>query len=91
MRGGQLGVVGRVEQSLDRDVAERRVGQVRVAVGHRQLGGLEPEVDPARVAARRPARTRREPRRLELAEDPEELEGDDPRAVRRMGRDAYPR
>ena len=31
---GELGVVRRIEQALDRDVTERRVGQERIAVGH---------------------------------------------------------
>ena len=66
---------------------ERRVGEVRVAIGHRELGGLDPEVDPARVGRRRPARTRDAGGGSSARQDREQLEGDDARAVRRVGRD----
>ena len=83
---GQLGGVRRIEQARDRDVATVWVGQVRVAIGHRQLGRLDPGVDPAGVG--HPVRAERSRAgRLELGEDGQDLEGDDPGAVGRMGRD----
>jgi hypothetical protein len=37
----ELGEVGRIEQALQRDVAGVGVGEVRIAVGHRELGRLD--------------------------------------------------
>ncbi len=84
---GEVGQARRVEQAIDRHVPKRRVGDVGVAVGHRQLGRLEPQVDPARIGdAVRPEGGRRG--RLEAFEDPEQLERHDTGAVGWVARDA---
>ena len=76
-----------VQEHLDRHVARGRVGQVGVAIGHGDLGGLQVEVDPARVGdAFRPEGARAG--RLEPLQQAEQLERDDTGAVRRVGRHA---
>ena len=82
LRGVRLG-----QERVDRDVDEVRIRQVEVAVGHRELRGFDPEMDPAGIVdAVRPER--RGGGRLERLEHVQDLQRHDPRAVRRVGRDA---
>ena len=43
------GCVSRIDEARDWDVAAVGVGQMRVAIGHGQLGRLDPGVDSVRV------------------------------------------
>ncbi len=82
----QAGQSRRVQQPVNGDVPEGRVGQRSVTVGHGQLGGLQAGMDPARIGdAVRPERGGRG--RGQIREDAEEFEGHDAGAVGRMGRD----
>ena len=75
------------EQPAHGDVPERRVRKVRVAIRVDELGGFQLAMDPGGVGPAVAA----EPggrRRLEALEDVEDLEGQDPAAVGRVGRDA---
>ena len=76
-----------VQEHLDRHLARGRVGQVGVAIGHGHLGGLEMEMDPARVGDTFRSEGARAGR-LEPLQQAEQLERDDPGAVRRVGRHA---
>ncbi len=84
-RGELRGVLLR-DQPLDRDVAEPGIGELGVAVGHRQLRGLDAQVDPASVG--HPGRPERGGgRRFEMLEDVDDLERNRPRRVRWVGGD----
>ena len=79
----QVRMVGRVQESTDRHVTERRVREVGIAVRHGQLGRLQPSVDPARVGdAVRPERARRG--WLHLGQDAEQFQGHEAGAVGRV-------
>ena len=73
------------EQPCGRVLGVRRVGQERVPIGHRELGGLDADVDPP--ASSTPAGPKAPAGGGSKArEQPDDLEGDDARAVRRMAR-----
>jgi hypothetical protein len=61
----ELGRILRVEHVLDRHGLEGRIGQVGVAVGHRELGSLDAEMDQPGRRPRRP----NDSGALELRED----------------------
>ena len=74
------------DEPIEGDLAEVGIGQLGVAVGHRQLRRLDAEMDPARIGD--PSRTERGGRRrLEPLEDVDDLERDRPRRIRRMAGD----
>ena len=79
--GRQLGSVRLVEEPLERRAMRLRVCEVGVPVGHRQLRRLDPEMGPAQIVAGLGRKCVRR-RRLKSLEDVEDLEGNEPGAVR---------
>ena len=86
---GKLGGVGSIEQVFDGHVVKYRICDRGIPIGEGQLRGLDAQMDPTGIRdALRPERGGR--RRLETFEHVQELERDDPRAVRRVRRDLNP-
>src|SRR5689334_1045723 len=79
---GAVGEVRRVEQALERDLAELRVAEVAVAVLERERRRAHHDVD----VARRVAGERRD---VDVLEHPEDLQAGEALRVRR-GRDGRP-